>query len=87
MRRFMHSLASGVVWGILGAMCVSGLFTFFWMLMPPARLGMEDPFANLPWFDAALLIGTPVVSFLALGAMVFWIEWTKEKRSVSVSRG
>lgn len=81
--RFLRALGAGLLWGTIAAVVGGGLYTFFWMLAPPVRLGVDKPFANIPLFDAILLIAAPVAMFLVGGGIAFYHTFKEPRSSLS----
>jgi hypothetical protein len=79
LRRFAVALGTGLLWGSISATTGFGFYTFLWMLMPPARLGQAEPFANIPVLDAILLIAMPIATFLIIGGIGFLDSWEKHR--------
>lgn len=78
--RFFRSVTNGIVWGIFGAIAVTGLFAFGLLFAEPRRFFAENPSEGIPLFDAILLIAAPIVGFLVAGITEFW--WTWKEHSV-----
>lgn len=74
--RILESALAATWYGILGAICLTGLVWFFWSL----EGGFDRPFRDLPQFDRFYLAGTPIVGFLTLWIEVFVLSWRKKTK-------